>query len=333
MRISLLAVALSTALVAQSGYVPERVYDSAKHEFSDFESMLADIAKADVALIGEEHDDANTHRLELAVLEGLARRRGAKVVVGFEMFERDVQEPFDHFQMGHMDEPEFLKSSRPWPNYATDYKPLVDFALKREWPLFASSVPRALAAEVSSRGLDVLAAKSGDALRWFAKDVNCAASGDYFDRFADAMGAHPAKDAPKKPQTAESAAFRDPASAPAGPPALSKAALEHYYQAQCLKDETMGESIAQAYAAGAIGGKHPLVVHFNGAFHSDFGEGTAERVKRRLPGRRILIVTMLPVTSLDAPSPDKNERKRADFLVYTLKNDTGKSTFESQESQ
>src|SRR5262245_56144406 len=108
--------------------------------------MLADAANSDVLFVGEEPDDPNTHRLELAILEGLLRRR-QNLIVAFEMFERDVQEPLDHFGMGHIAEQEFLKVSRPWPRYATDYKPLVDFAAAHDLPIVASNVPRPIASE------------------------------------------------------------------------------------------------------------------------------------------------------------------------------------------
>ncbi len=45
-------------------YVPERVFDTRRRTFTDFEAMLADLARADVVLVGEQHDDPNTHRLE-----------------------------------------------------------------------------------------------------------------------------------------------------------------------------------------------------------------------------------------------------------------------------
>src|SRR5919108_5208072 len=72
-----------------ASYVPERVYDSDRKRFTDFEVMLADLARADVVFVGEQHDDPATHRLELAILEGMIRRRTG-VVVALEMFERDV---------------------------------------------------------------------------------------------------------------------------------------------------------------------------------------------------------------------------------------------------
>jgi uncharacterized iron-regulated protein len=92
---------------------------------------------------------------------------------------------------------------------------------------------------------------------------------------------------------------------------------ERYYWAQCVKDETMAESIA---AASTRNDGHPgVVVHVTGSFHSDFGDGTAERVRRRLAGRRVVIVSMIPVDNLDTVVPDPGDMKRADYLVYTVK--------------
>jgi len=285
---------LASTLAGQS-YVPNRVYDTAKGAFTDFETMMASLVWSDVVLVGEQHDDPNTHRLELAVLEGLARRNRS-VIVSMEMFERDVQEPLDHFQMGHVSEEEFLKASRPWPRYATDYKPLVDFAVARNWPVVAANVPRPLAAEVAKGGLDALGLKSGDERRLFARDLSCATTDPYFARFVEAMGGHPAAGA-----GADEAARTN----------------ERYFQAQCLKDETMAESIAQALTTAASTNK-AMVVHYNGAFHTDYGQGTAERVRRRLPGKRVVALTIVPMNTVDRLSPDADTRRLAEFVVYTI---------------
>src|SRR5436190_21407516 len=104
---AVLAFLVSSASLAAQAYVPNRIFDSGRGAFSDFETMAAALTRADVVFLGEQHDDPNTHRLELAVLEALARR-GKPVVLSLEMFERDVQEPLDHFAMGHMADVEFL---------------------------------------------------------------------------------------------------------------------------------------------------------------------------------------------------------------------------------
>ncbi len=290
-----IAALISTSIAAQS-YVPNRVFDTARGAFTDFEAMAAELAKADVVFVGEQHDDPNTHRLELAVLEGLARR-GREVIVSLEMFERDAQEPLDHFLMGHMTEAELLKVSRPWPRYATDYKPLVDFAVSKEWTVVAANVPRPIASEIAKGGLEVLQAKSADERKLFAAELRCPTDDAYFKRFTAAMGSHPAPGA-----TADDA----------------RRMAERYYFSQCVKDETMAESIATSFTASRAGGKRPVIVHFNGAFHSDYRQGTASRVARRLPNARLAVVSVKPVKDLDAAAPSDEDRKLGEFVVWTV---------------
>jgi uncharacterized iron-regulated protein len=94
------------------------------------------------------------------------------------------------------------------------------------------------------------------------------------------------------------------------------AATPNFYYAQCLKDEAMGEAVADAFQKSP---DRVVVVHINGAFHSDFREGTAESARRRMPGRRIAVVSILPVSDIDTAAPDDEDLKRADYLVFTVK--------------
>ena len=275
-------------------YVPQRVYDTRAASFTDFESMLADLARADVILLGEQHDDPNTHRLEAAVLEGLARRR-LPVTLSLEMFERDVQPALDAYLAGTVTEEEFLKGARPWPRYATDYRALVEIARAHGWPVVAANVPRRIAADVAKSGRTAVDALVTADRLLAARDLHCPRD-PYFDRFAEQMGAHQKPDAGGSPDAA---------------------ATERYYWAQCVKDETMAESIARAVAT--TDGRPGAVVHVTGAFHSEFGAGTAERVRRRLEGRRVAVVSIMPVENLDTIAPGDSDRKRADYLVYTIK--------------
>ena len=90
------------------------------------DALLDRLAQADVVFVGEQHTDMAAHALELELLQGLHQRAGKRLTLGMEMFERDVQPALDGYLQGRSDEAAFLKASRPWSNYATDYRPLVE---------------------------------------------------------------------------------------------------------------------------------------------------------------------------------------------------------------
>lgn len=289
----LLQVAASPPATAAS-YVPNRVFDTAAGKFIDFEAMVAGLTTADVVFVGEQHDDPNTHRLELALLEGL-RRRKVMPFVSMEMFERDAQAALGDYLARRVTEEEMLKIARPWPRYASDYRPLVELAREQQLAVVAANVPRRIASVVAKSGKDALDSLSDSDRGLVARELRCPLDG-YFDRFVATMSDHPGGT-----QT----------------PEQQRATTERYYWSQCVKDETMAESIVSSHAARPKDGGP--VVHYNGAFHSDFGLGTAERTVRRLPGTRVVVISMLPVPDLDALSPTGEDLKRAQFLVYTVK--------------
>lgn len=289
-----LLVLLARAASAQQppSYTPNRVYDTHHKEFIDFEALLARLSNTGIVFVGEQHDDPATHRMELAILEGLARRRDS-VVVALEMFERDVQPTLDSYLAGTTSESDFLAASRPWKNYPSDYRPLIELAHVRHWPVVASNVPRPLASLVSRGGLGTLDTLASGTRAEVATAIDCPED-HYYDNFVKAMG---------------DMSGHGPVAAPAEDPKLR---MTRMYQAQCIKDETMGESVARVWRPGW------LVVHYNGSFHSDFRLGTAERARRRAPRAGMLVVTALPVKDLDQLRPTKEDRKRADYLLYVL---------------
>ena len=275
------------------GYVPHRVWRSGEGAtFRDFESMVAALARADIVFLGEMHDDPGTHALQRAVLEGLARRRD-RVVLSLEMFERDVQPALDAYLAGERDEAAFLADARPWPNYGTDYRPLVTFAMTQGWPVVAANVPRRLAQVVSRGGLGALDTIPIADLAFIARERSCPRDA-YWDRFRAAMG--------------------DMGGHGAGGDAGTM--IERFYGAQCIKDETMAESNVRAHEAA---GRGSLVVHVNGAFHSDYRLGTAARVRRRLgDGVRMAVVRFVPSDDLDAVDGASLDDP-GDWIVFTLR--------------
>lgn len=307
-----LAQTQSTQVIKpESGYVPHRVYSSDDKKFSDFEAMLFELSRANVVLIGEQHDDPNTHKLELAILEGLVQRRN-DIAVSFEMFERDTQAMINDYAAGRINEQEFLKSSRPWPNYSSDYRPLIEFARIQKWPIIAANAPRRYSIQVSKSGLTALDSLPSTERAFIAKAIACPKD-DYFKRFASIMSEHPSSPT-QSTNSANNASGSGNQAQQA--PKIDEAMIERMYQAQCIKDETMAESISNLFSNESA--KAPLIVHYNGAFHSDYKLGTASRIKQRLPKANLKTITIIPVDSLDNIKVEEH-KKRGDYQIFTLK--------------
>lgn len=283
------------ALASSARAAVLRVYDSKAGSWSTFSTMTASLARADVVFFGEQHDDPDTHAAELAVLAALGERR-APVVLSLEMFERDVQPLLDRYLAGAVSESLFVSGSRPWDRYTTDYRGLVELARARGWPVVAANIPRRMASAISRRGLAVLDTMSSQDRSYAARENACPRDA-YYTRFAQTMTGHGAGNGP----------------ASASDSAVMRAMTDRFYDAQCAKDEAMAEAIVRAYDAA---GRGTVLLHVNGAFHSNFGLGTAARVTRRAPKLRTAVITAIPNTGADR-EPTREERESGDWLVFT----------------
>ncbi len=257
------------------------VFDTRRGVVSNSQALFDAAARADVVFVGELHDDKDAHRLELDLLRALADR-GRPVVLVMEMFERDVQPALDAYAARTTTEAEMLATTRPWSNYKEDYRPLLEFARERGWPVVAGNIPRPLASKIARQGLAALDVPPAAERAQAAAEFRCA-DGVYRDKFLAEMGqmaGHGGK----------------------GP----RPDLGRMFESQCAKDETMSESAAARLTPGAT------VVQLNGAFHSDEGLGVVERLKRRRPDAQALTVS---ITKGATPSPAR--RALGDFVVWT----------------
>lgn len=216
------------------------------------------LATADVVVLGEIHDSRAVHEVHLALIQELHERRGRDLAIAMEMFERDVQSKLLMYLSGDLDEYRFREAARPWPNYVPDYRPMVQFARRNGIVVLAANAPRELAAKVAREGL---AAVQGDP--HVARTVS-APEDDYWEAFLEAMKGHPGV-------TAET--------------------MQRMYQAQCLKDDTMAESIVDHVQRERAAGRRPFVVLVCGHMHSDHRRGTVARVLSRLPGCDVRVLS------------------------------------------
>ena len=289
------ACAPRASVVTSSVSVPGvRIVEVSSGAAMWFDGLIAHLAEVDVVFFGEQHDDPETHRVELGLLDALGRL-GRPVVLSLEMFERDVQGLLDEYLAGRITENDFIAKSRPWDRYVTDYRPMVELAKEKGWPVVASNIPRPMASAVGRKALPAFDTLTTVERAWAARDNQCPDDA-YRARFMQTMRGHSSGGA-----------------ASSAGDTLPTAVATRYYLAQCVKDETMAESIVAARERAAAGA---IIVHYDGAFHSDYRQGTVDRVRRRAPNARLAVVTAVPV--LDPSVATLADHKdRADFIVFT----------------
>ena len=325
--LSLLALAFSGCVTAQPTGVaapttpadrrpdaaaePYRVYTAAGDPAS-LDDLVAAMHTADVVVFGETHDDSTTHALQLRLLEA-ADALDRPVALSLEMFERDVQGVLDEYRAGLIRERDFLAAARPWGNYATDYRPLVEYTREHGLPVIAANAPQRYVSRVSRLGPDALADLGPEAQTILPPDIAPASDAleTEFLAFMRGMMAH----GPAAPEEDTAAMETDStaAEAPAEEAAVHGSApdLSNLLAAQNLRDASMGHAIAAFLDANP----EARVLHLNGVFHSEGGLGVPEHLARYRPGTRTLVVTARPDDAFPALDPEGFRGSEGGFFI------------------
>jgi uncharacterized iron-regulated protein len=242
-------------------------------------AQLADaVATRDIVYFGELHDNVVGHQVYAELGKLLAERR-ADLVISMEMFERDVQGVVNDYLRGRIDEATFLKHSRPWKDYARDYKPLVELARSKKLDVIGGNLPRPVAAKVAS--------KEGSMSPYLPRKMS-APNDRYRELFDETMKGHPG----------------------------AEGMMDRMYLAQCAKDDAMAEGVADYLLSNPH--RQPLVIHCCGNFHSDYGLGTAARVMQRVPLAQQAIISMVSVPDV-AKADVSKDLKKAHYLLIVPK--------------
>lgn len=229
---------------------------------STIAAVVDSLANADVVFLGENHDDSIGHAVQLDIFRKAIDRYAAKrkVNLSLEMFERDTQIVVNEYLAGLITENHFLLSSRPWPNYKTDYRPLVELAKEKKLGVIAANAPRRYVNMVSRNGRESLNGLSKEAREWLAPLPYSDPSPAYAAKFKALMGPSPE----------------------------AQMGIENILSSQSLWDATMAYSVARNLKKN----KGSLIVHLNGGFHTESRLGTVEHLLRYRPKARVVVVTI-----------------------------------------
>jgi len=275
LRHLLLLIVLSCISIPASGKdLPAYKLCNAAGKEVSYRKLYKKAKKADIIMFGELHSNPIAHWLRLELAKDLLK--STDLVLGAEMFEADNQQALDDYLRGSIDAAGLDSLARLWPNYSTDYAPIVNLAKKHEIPVIATNIPRRFASMVYRQGdFTVLEQLDDKEKGWIAPLPIL------FD--------------PELPQYKKILTMDDDH----GSPELVKA--------QAIKDATMAHFILRNYRPG-----HTFL-HLNGAYHSDFHEGIVYYLKAQ--NESLDIMTISTVEQENIHRLEDEHEGRADFII------------------
>lgn len=238
-------------------------------EEAEYSKILEAAMDADIVLFGEMHNNPIIHWLQLELIKDIhANDTNQTLVLGAEMFESDDQLVLNEFLKGTIRGKDLEKEAKVWNNFATDYKPLLEFAQTNGFKFIATNIPRRYASLVARSGFDAL-----DSLDENAKNLIC----------------------PLPVQTnLELESYK--AMDQMGGMGHGMSFLKH---AQAAKDATMAHFINKNLDG--------IFIHFNGSYHSDSFEGIYWHLKNMNKDLKIVTISSREQNSLTDLSDDNKE--------------------------
>ena len=245
-----------------------------------FDKVIKETLKTEVVLFGEFHNNPICHWLQLELTKEVAAK--SKLILGAEMIEADNQMQLNDYLSGKITQKQLDSTARLWPNYKTDYKPLVDFAKEKKISFIATNIPRRYASMVHKKGFEVLETLSDEEKSWIApQPIPYNKNLPGYTQMMTMMGEHTSPNMPK---------------------------------AQASKDATMAYFITKNLQPNSV------FIHFNGSFHSDNFDGINWYLRKYQP--EIKIVTISTVEQNQLKKLENEHLNKADFILVVDENMT-----------
>ncbi len=226
-------------------------------------ALPTEVMKADVILIGEWHTHAAIHRFQTDLFKQLSATN-PKLALSMEQFSRNKQTVVDEYLTGKIGEQTLISDANAWPNYESDYRPLVEIAKAEGRDVIAANAPKPIVKCIGQQGISYVDKLDVDEKSWLAKNIDLSDS-PYKSKFLASM--HHGDEEQTQKQ----------------------------FAAQMTWDATMAESIVNYLA------RHPKaqVMHIAGKFHIENGLGTAAQILELNPKLNVVVISPLEKASND----------------------------------
>ena len=247
---------------------------TANGELANYNQLVELALQHEIFLFGEQHDNAIAHWLQYELTKDLFDAH-KNLILGAEMFEADNQDELNQYLDGEIEENELDSLARLWPNYYTDYAPLVNFAKENQLPFIATNIPRRFANLVYKNDFEILDSLSIEEKSWIAPlPIRFDPELPGYQKILHLMSDH-------------------------GSLKLVKA--------QAIKDATMAHFILENRPEQSI------FLHFNGAWHSDDYNGITWYLQQE--NSAVNVLTISTVTQPDISKLQTENFGLADIII------------------
>lgn len=281
MKKSIILISFLLISFAMKPDKPAYTLFNAKGKEVKYKSLVKMALNADMVFFGELHNNPINHWLQFELTKDIHKSKKSRLVLGAEMIEANYQVLLNKYLNDEFDSKVFADTVKLWPNYKTDYKPLVEFAKENKLTFVASNIPRPFASLVNKKGFEALEELSAKEKSYIAPlPIKYDPELKGYKEMMEMMRgmAHASDNLPK---------------------------------AQAIKDATMAHFILQNWKKGET------FLHYNGSYHSKDYQGIIWYLLQENPNLKI--VTIASAEQENIKKLEKENLNLAHFILITPK--------------
>ena len=212
-----------------------------------FEDLMADLHDVRIVYVGESHTDRAHHQVQLRIVKALAAR-DADLAVGMEMFDFTYQDVLDQWSAGLLNQEQFLAKTQWYANWRYDfdlYREILEFVQEQKLILVGLNIPFYVPSRIRVGGIE----NQQEVVKALLPENIDTSDPDHRAYLEEIYNSHQHR-------------FKGSGN------------FDTFYEAQCVWEDTMAESIARNLGTGRM-----AVLVGNG--HIVFKFGIPDRVYSR----------------------------------------------------
>ncbi len=256
-----------------------KIIDTSNGDIITLEQLVKKLLEYDVIFFGQPKCRTLTRGIEFDLMRELYEADEGFLAISLEKLDRTAQPVLNDYIREREASRKIRIDTEQWKRFLADHHSIIRYAKTKHIPVIAANAPRRLVESVSREGIRAFHTMS-DSMRRMAAQEILTPDDEYKELYLEKL----AEELDFEPEYLEA---------------------KYMYAAQCLKDDTMAESILNYHRRDP----RKRILHFNDSFYSNSYLGTVRKLKNLKSDLAIVVISTAfkPLT--------KDDLKSGDFLI------------------